>query len=596
MTVEEFLAQLDGVKRQGAGYIARCPAHEDRHQSLKIDEGDGGKLLAFCHAGCTFEEIRAAVRTNGHAGPARPRTIVATYDYTDESGKLFYQTVRYDPKEFRQKRPNGDGWLWDLDGVRRVLYRLPDLAAAPGAPVVIVEGEKDADRLAGLGILATTSPMGAGKWRPEYADTLRGRSIRVIPDNDEPGRAHAADIARSLPGEDVRTVTLPGLQPKGDVSVWLDAGHTVDELRAAIDGAPIYVPPTTGLRFRTAQELSSLSSGRTDWLIRGFLAAGAITEVDGKIKAAGKTTLALHMVRALLEGIPFLGIETRASRVVYVTEQSRESFSDALRITGLDRHGDELLILTRDEIRGTPWPEVVAACRKDEYAVVVFDTIGKLSGVKDENSASDWSQAMNPLLDLRDNGHAVIIPRHDRKGGGDVGDSGRGSSQASGDADIILALRRPEGNQPSNRRVIEALSRYRETPEKIVVELGVEGYVLLGSQEAVASRDAREFLSVALAWEFQQTNFGTSRKRLVELGAERDPKVKEWAIVAAIDALSAEGRIQRTGRGVAGDPFLYSPLSVETEISRSTDRHSALPIEDDYPSSAWADDLAPAQA
>jgi hypothetical protein len=499
------------------------------------------------------------------SGSARPRTIVATYTYSDEAGSPLYQTVRYQPKDFRQRLPDG---TWHLNGVRRVLYRFPELLAAPAAPVVVVEGEKDADRLASLGILATTAAMGAGKWRPEYADALRGRTVYVIPDNDEPGRQHAESIARSL--EDVRIVTLPGLREHGDVSDWLDAGHDADELRAILEAAQL-TPPTGILRFRTAQELASLSSGRTDWLIRGFLAAGAITEIDGKIKAAGKTTLTLHMVRALLDGMPFLEIETRSCRVVYVTEQSRESFSDALRITGLDHRGEELLILTRDEIRGTPWPEVAAACRKDGYEVVVFDTIGKLSGIRDENSASEWSQAMNPLLDLRDNGHAVIVPRHDRKGGGDVGDSGRGSSQASGDVDIILALRRPEGNQPSNRRVVEALSRYRETPEKIVVELSGEGYILLGSDEAVSLNDARDFLSAALGREFRQKGSGLSMTALVE----QSEGLKRTTLQAAAEQMLDAGELSVSGRGVRGDPKVYClPDTAAEMLSAETKTYS----------------------
>ena len=328
-----------------------------------------------------------------------------------------------------------------------------------------------------------------------------------------------------------------------------------------------------GLRFYTPAELASITLPKPDWLISpGLAAIGAITEIDGKIKSSGKTTLILYMIRAILDGTPFLGEPTRRARVIYVTEQSRQTFSDALRRAGLDKRGDELLVLFREDIGRTPWPKVVAQTRQDGYDVVAFDTIGKLSGIKEENAAGEWSTAMTPLQDLAASGRAVIIARHDRKSGGDVGDSGRGSSQASGDVDIILALRRPAGKQPSNRRVIESLSRYPETPEMIVMELTDHGYVLLGNDEAVAAAVALEFVSAAIGAEYRQTSAGLSMKALEEKGKERQPVVKRTTIQSALDRLEGRAEIVRTGRGVANDPFIYSPADRGSAESAET-RH-----------------------
>src|SRR5882672_7763875 len=111
--------------------------------------------------------------------------IVKTYDYRDERGELLFQAVRYEPKEFRQRRPDGNGgWIDNLQGVRRVLYRLPELIHSDLKQFVYVcEGEKDCDNLAAIGLTATTSPMGAEKWRPEYSEHLRGRYVVILPDN-----------------------------------------------------------------------------------------------------------------------------------------------------------------------------------------------------------------------------------------------------------------------------------------------------------------------------------------------------------------------------------------------------------------------------
>ena len=123
--------------------------------------GDDGRLLVHCHAGCKPTDIVAAIgltmrdlmpdRAPGDNHKPR-RRIVATYDYRDADGTLLFQSVRLEPKDFRQRRPDGNGgWAWNLKDVRRVLYRLPALSAAdPSEPAFIVEGEKDADRLAGL--------------------------------------------------------------------------------------------------------------------------------------------------------------------------------------------------------------------------------------------------------------------------------------------------------------------------------------------------------------------------------------------------------------------------------------------------------------
>ena len=126
--------------------------------------------------------------------------------------------------------------------------------------------------------------------------------------------------------------------------------------------------------------------------------------------------------------------------------------------------------------------------------------------------------------------------------------------------DIILAIRRPEGHQPGNRRVIESLCRYADvTPEKIHIELGEDGtYRLLGSDDAVAATAAVEFVSAAMGREFQQTDIGVTQKRLEELGADEQPPVKRYAIQAALARMIAASEVVRTGAGKAKDPYLYA--------------------------------------
>ena len=175
--------------------------------------------------------------------------ILAEYNYVDEHGDLLYQVVRLSPKDFRQRRPDGNGgWSWKLDGVRRVLYRLPEVLEGVKAErwVVIVEGERDADRLRDLGFVATSSAGGAGKWRDEYAHILKDAKVCVLPDNDPPGREHAETVARSVyrVAANVKYIDLGHELPdKGDISDWFDAGHGADELKRFISDELECRPP-----------------------------------------------------------------------------------------------------------------------------------------------------------------------------------------------------------------------------------------------------------------------------------------------------------------------------------------------------------------
>ncbi|CAM4016216.1 hypothetical protein VRRI112168_10795 [Vreelandella rituensis] len=174
--------------------------------------------------------------------------IVETYDYADEDGTLLFQAVRMEPKSFRQRRPDGNGWKWSVKGVRQVPYRLPDLLANQDAPVFVVEGEKDADRLAKLGLLATCNAGGAGKWTNAHSEPLANRRVIVLPDSDVAGRDHAEKVRASLEavGAQVRVVALAGLPEKGDVSDWLDSDGSKEALLELLKSRDYDLPVPAG--------------------------------------------------------------------------------------------------------------------------------------------------------------------------------------------------------------------------------------------------------------------------------------------------------------------------------------------------------------
>lgn len=236
-TLQHILMALRKVERSGNGYKAQCPAHNDSEPSLSIEEAPDGKILLFCHAGCSTEDVVSELGlTISDLFPSPPLMthkprIVKEYDYLDADGSLLFQAVRYAPKDFRQRRPDGNGgWIWNLKGVKAVPYRLPELIKAD--TVFIPEGEKDCDNLATFGLAATTSPMGAGKWRSDYNQYFARKSVVCLPDNDPPGLEHALKVATQLQGiaGSVKILELPGLPPKGDVSDWLNNGGSGEKL------------------------------------------------------------------------------------------------------------------------------------------------------------------------------------------------------------------------------------------------------------------------------------------------------------------------------------------------------------------------------
>jgi DNA-binding transcriptional ArsR family regulator len=187
--------------------------------------------------------VQPRERRNGH------KRIVATYDYINLQGEVVHQTVRFADKTFKQRRPDPvepGAWVWNLKGVQTVLYRLPDVVAGvhAGQTIFLVEGEKDCENLRPLGLIVTTNPLGADKWRPHYNQWLQGAAVVLLADNDAAGRAHVAHVAQSLSGTatSIKVVVLPGLPDKGDVSDWLIGGGTRAELERIVDVTPLWTP------------------------------------------------------------------------------------------------------------------------------------------------------------------------------------------------------------------------------------------------------------------------------------------------------------------------------------------------------------------
>jgi putative DNA primase/helicase len=469
--VAAFLAALGpkNYRREGPGWTALCPAHDDKRASLSVTEGKDGKLLLHCHAGCKFEDvIRAAgverQRGNGNGRHDAVRIergrpgIVAEYDYTDENGVLLFQVVRYEPKDFKQRHPDGKGgWVWNVQAVRLVPYRLPEVieAAALERRVYVVEGEKDADNLAAVGLVATCNPMGVGKWRPEFADSLRGASAVVLPDNDEPGERHAASVAESLhtAGVPVRICRLPNLPPKGDVSDWLDAGGAGEEFQRLADAAPWWQPGTP-----IESTADSEPSRPRYFSLRDGLASPTLTAPPTPLAAplvysarstllvarekVGKSTIAGQLVAALTSGVPFLDLQDGTPtppplRVLWYGID--EDINDAMRrLAGYGANLDRA-IMCQERDSAT---EMAGALAEWQPALVVIDTLAELSAdhLDNDNDAHAMTRFLRPYTRAaRDAGVALLIIHHTKKSGREY----RGTGALGASVDAIATLYEP---------------------------------------------------------------------------------------------------------------------------------------------------------
>jgi hypothetical protein len=250
----DFLDLLDGAIHSGNGWSARCPAHDDGKASLSVGPGDHGGIVIHCHAGCSPEAVvRSLDLTMKDLAPepsvtrGRQPMEVAAYPYRDETGSLLYEVIRFEPKSFRQRRPDPtvvSGWNWSLKGVRRVPFRLPELLSgvAEGQTVFVCEGEKDCLAMANAGFIATCNSGGAGKWPEEFGSHLTGADVVIIADRDEPGRKHAQDVASKLHDvcRSIRVIELPDVDKHRvkDAHDFLSAGGTRENLLNIVEGAP----------------------------------------------------------------------------------------------------------------------------------------------------------------------------------------------------------------------------------------------------------------------------------------------------------------------------------------------------------------------
>jgi hypothetical protein len=470
---------LTKVKKLGGDeFKALCPFHEDKEPSLNFNNQTG---QYFCH-GCNkkgnaihfyakinsldtkrdFPKILKGIANDfGIPWQEERHHIDKAYDYTDAEGNLLYQVVRMNPKNFRQRRPDGNGgWKWDLKGVERVLYRLPDVLAAQ--EVLIVEGEKDVDALVDLGLPATTNPMGAKAWRQEYNEYLQDKDVVLIPDNDPEGKEHMAQVGASLTGlvKSLKWIELPGLKSKGDVYDWIvkfdDKMEAAERLSIMIEGANLYEPPKKATLedvVLMAKDFTALELPPKKKLLNPWLTEQSITLISGW-RGTGKTWLALSILDAVSRGVSFGSweAETSVPCLLLDGEMPAQDINERIKDLDIDSvyiYSDAYansLGLSRANLLSETWRSTMKRILLTRgIKLWVIDNLASLAGGSDENTKKEWDPVNTWLLDLRFAGIATIMLHH-------VGKEGmqRGTSAREDNIDNSIILKRPFDYTPED--------------------------------------------------------------------------------------------------------------------------------------------------
>lgn len=444
MTVHDILSRLQGVRGGHGQWTARCPAHDDRQNSLSVGEGEDGRILLRCHAGCDVDRITAALGvTRSDLFPDKPRNR----DYGTAEREHIYPGGNVKKVMYRRSdgskfgcwfHKSGNAWAKGRGGAPPTLYIAGELTGA----VFVCEGEKDVDTLHRLGYNAASGADGAGpgKWRKEYTEQLRGCSVCVFTDSDDVGRAYAAETCNALYGAassvqllDIATV-WPEIPEHGDVSDMVAAlgrERACELIAQMIVAAPEWVPQETpDPLFSLFKPLEDFPEEEAKWLVPGWIPAGQISVIaaDGGI---GKTTLWCHIIAALSNGTTCIldppGHTREPMRIMFLTTEDsvRKKLRKKLRLAGANTRniitpdfvGDRSGLLHKLKF-GTQ--EMERVLRHFRPALCIFDPVQGFTPPKvNMGSRNEMRDCMAPLIAIGEdiNTTALIVCHTNKRKG-----------------------------------------------------------------------------------------------------------------------------------------------------------------------------------
>ena len=573
MTDERIAAVLEkfkNVKETTGGWMACCPSHDDRKPSLSI-AATMDKILLKCHGHCETADVLEAAGLQWKdlsIGDGGKRKLVAKYNYRNKSGKLLFQALRFEPKSFGVRRPDGaSGWIYNLDGVQRVPYRAPKLLVSDRC--LIVEGEKDVKTAEEMEFTATCNPFGAGKWLPEYNEHFRDKLANIIPDKDDAGERHARTIASALLpiAKRVKIVHLPDGK---DLTEWRELGGTRKQLIKLIKDAPVLTAKEVegwqddgtssgGLPLIKVGDLLNQPEEQTRWTWEGILPSRGISLLAAKPKT-GKSTLARQLAVRVARGKKCLQRKTKQGPVIYLALE--EKLAELRRhFRDLGANGEDPIFIYCSAAPQDALPKLAKLVKNIRPALVIIDPVLRMVRLKDLNDYAQVTLALEPLVTLaRENDTHLLLVHHLRKGQSpDAAESILGSTALFGSVDTALMMQKAE-----HFRTIQSQQRYGvDFPESVLNFDEERRCMTLGPRREDADV---ERIRAEICKYLEKTNKWLTRDEIEKAVTGRTELKRH-----ALPALFEEHRVRRKGAGTKGDPYYYKLGNKEQESQNNSE-------------------------
>ena len=542
MSAQQIATTLGNAKKVGNGYLASCPVphhgqgNGDKNPSLSVTDGEDGNILFKCHGGCDQHEVFSTIKEMGllpqlpdrpeYLASVKPIPLVAVptleqeWHYTDEEGvslfvKQRYKTYDAKGKTYKTLRVMPDNTrVGKLGDCRIVPYRLPEVlqAVSDGRVIYICEGEKAADALCSLGVVATTSHAGAGGWNTDLNQYFTGANIVIVPDNDVAGWNYAHKIVESLIGttKSIRVLDLPLTNPKEDAYEWVNRYDGTRSLLAQIAKACPVVESTA--QVQTPQRLietpetpqnqpqeqetprllveswDSIKDEPVEWLVESILPKKAFIALYAP-PASYKSFIALDLAEAIATGREWMGYRIpKKGAVLYICGEGHGGMGarvKACKIQNQSPDGTNLYIIRAQlNLRSSPedFAELLDAINElvaqidEPLELIILDTLMRMSGGGfNENSSEDMGAFITQTGKLQEIYECALLVIH--HSGKDVSKGLRGHSSLLGAVDTELEIQRQDsvinsGDSSVVGNAILKVSKQKDGADSI--EVGIE--------------------------------------------------------------------------------------------------------------------------
>lgn len=495
------LGRVNKFRQNGSGYTACCPAHEDRDPSLSIKEGLNGKVLLYCHAGCTLDAICDAL------GITKADLFDRSAEgYQRQPFRLVDITGRTVARHIRTDRPGDKDYEWERNGRKTLgglpveslpLYGLPLLLEAEkGSTVYVCEGEQAAQALIDAGVLAVGTVTGAsGTPNGEALAPLRDYTVVLWPDNDQVGREHMERIAAALNmHKPPMWLEWPDAPEKGDAADYFKAGGTVEGLAKLVrpwkaEEAPISETNGTA-NFSDYLDLVPLSSIEPElihWLWQGRIPLGKLTVLMGD-PGLGKSLLTVSVASIVSNGGMFKdGHRAEQGAVILLTAEDGLADTVRPRLDVAKANVNQVFALRSvrekaDDLIGRLFQLandialLEQAIMQTGAKLVIMDPLNAYLGGVDSHKAAEVRAVLAPLSAMAERtGVSVLVVHHLNKG-----TSPNALYRAGGSLDFVAAARSvlgvvPDPNEPERRLLISVKVNIAQRPEGLGYRVKASG-------------------------------------------------------------------------------------------------------------------------